>query len=105
MSVTSPWTERQLAEWRASLPADWPDWRRSWHEDIRRDFTPTYAECRARLRIHAAAHRITLQVCRSSSGAWRARAGHLTPASLLATLRRLRREHTALIAAEREASQ
>ena len=106
--VTSPWTERQLAEWRDSLPADWPDWRRSWHEDTRRASLPTYAECRARLRIHAAAQCITLHVCRSPSGALEPKEGHLTQAGIewsLIQLRRLRREHTSLIAAERRATQ
>lgn len=44
------WTDAQLAEWRASIPADWPEWRREFHEATRQQNCPTAREYRARLR-------------------------------------------------------
>lgn len=88
------WSDQQLADWRATIPSDWPDWRQDYHEDMRRDYCPTAREKRASLR------RKVKSLCLDQVRKARIVPGWLTEAGQIAMrqhIARYRAEHSKLV--------
>jgi len=98
--MTTLWSEADLAQFNRELDdAGYPAWRREMYETLRRQNCPTYAEARAYKRGHVRLYTEPLRVVKTTPG-------HVTALGIeriWEMIRRLRKEHTALIAAEKAA--
>lgn len=93
------WSNSQLTEWRASIPTDFPEWRRELYENTRKQNCPTFAEARERLRRDVREFLITpLRKAPHMPKEWLKPAGICRLKNMI---RDKRIEHTALIKQEK----
>ena len=96
------WTDAQLAQWRAEIPADFPDWRRELWESTRAQNCPTFQEARAAIRYDVRQFMAgVLRKAPSMPPEW------LKPKGVVRIRKAIcekRREHSALVRMEREAT-